>query len=167
MISNQNRYCMALAFLSFCATFSGCSKKETEPQPLVAVQVAKAEARPLNEIITADAVLFPVRQAAITSKISAPIKKLYVQRGDRVHKGRLLATLENADIAASVTENRGGYEQAEAAHATATQAGIPEETRKAELDLQQAKENLDAQTKLLESRKMLFDQGALPRKDLD
>jgi RND family efflux transporter MFP subunit len=75
--------------------------------------------------------------------------------------------LENADIAASVVENRGGLEQAQAAHVTATQGGIPEEMRKAELEVQQAKENLDAQTKLLESRQSLFEQGALPRKDLD
>jgi HlyD family secretion protein len=167
MISNQNRHWITVALLLSCAVFSGCSKKETEPQPVVTVQVAKAETKPLNEIITADAVLFPVRQAAITSKISAPIKKLFVQRGDRVHQGQLLATLENADIAASVVENRGGLEQAQAAHVTATQAGIPEEMRKAELDVQQAKENLDAQAKVLESRQTLFEQGALPRKDLD
>jgi len=129
--------------------------------------VAKVEPKPLTETIDADAVLFPIRQAAITSKISAPISKLFVQSGDRVHEGQLLATLENADIAAAVTENRGGFEQAEAAHVTATQAGIPEETQKAQLDAQQGKENLDAQTKLIESRRMLFEQGALPRKDLD
>jgi multidrug efflux pump subunit AcrA (membrane-fusion protein) len=167
MISNEKRNWFGIILLSICAGVSGCNKGEKEVQPVVAVQVAKAEPKSLTETIIADAVVFPIRQAAITSKVTAPIKKLYVQRGDRVHQGQLLATLENADIAASVTENRGGYEQAEAVHATATQAGIPEETRKAELDLQQAKENLDAQTKLLESRRLLFEQGALPRKDLD
>jgi HlyD family secretion protein len=167
MISKERRYSIGIILLSICAGVSGCNKGEKEVQPEVAVQVAKVEAKPLTETITADAVVFPIRQSAITSKVTAPIKKLYVQRGDRVHEGQLLVALENADIAASVTENRGGYEQAEAVHATATQAGIPEETRKAELDLQQAKETLEAQTKLLESRKLLFQQGALPRKDLD
>lgn len=157
---------MGFALLALTA-ITGCSKTEKEPVPVVTVQVAKVESKSLTEIITADAVLFPIRQAAITSKISSPISKLYVQRGDRVHKGQLLAALENSDLAASVVENRGTFEQAEAVHATVTQAGIPEETQKAELDVQQAKQNLDAQTKLLESRKNLFEQGALPRKDLD
>jgi HlyD family secretion protein len=167
MNSNNSRNWIAFALISLGTVVSGCGKKETEPQPLVEVQVAKVESKPLTETIVADAILFPIRQAAITSKISAPISKLFVQRGDRVHEGQLLATLENADIAAAVTENRGGFEQAQAAHVTATQAGIPEETQKAQLDLQQAKENLDAQTKLIESRKSLFEQGALPRKDMD
>jgi HlyD family secretion protein len=167
MNSNNSRYWIAFALISVGTVISGCSKKETEPQPLVEVQVAKVESRPLTETIDADAVLFPIRQAAITSKISAPISKLFVQRGDRVHEGQLLATLENADIAASVTENRGGFEQAQAVHVTATEAGIPEETQKAQLDVQQGKENLDAQTKLVESRRTLFQQGALPRKDFD
>ena len=39
--------------------------------------------------------------------------------------------------------------------------------QKAQLDVQQSKENLDAQTKVVESRQQLFDQGAMPRKDLD
>src|SRR5258707_15320368 len=158
MNSNNSRFWIAFALISVGTVVSGCSKKETEPQPLVEVQVAKVEPKSLTETIDADAVLFPIRQAAITSKISAPISKLFVQRGDRVHEGQLLATLENADITAAVTENRGGFEQAQAGHVTATEAGIPEETQKAQLDVQQAKENLDAQTKLIESRKSLFEQ---------
>src|SRR5262249_44456357 len=59
------------------------------------------------------------------------------------------------------------FEQAEAGYVTATRASIPEGVQKANLDLQQARQALDAQSKLLESRKALFDQGALPRKDLD
>ncbi|MCU1286081.1 MAG: secretion protein HlyD [Acidobacteriales bacterium] len=167
MISKQKQSVISLGLLSLAVSISGCKKTEAEPQPVVNVQVAKVEAKSLTQTISADAVLFPIRQAAIVSKLAAPIKKLYVQRGDRVHAGQLLATLENADIAASVVENRGGYEQAQAAHVTATEQGIPEETQKAQLDLQQAKENLDAQTKLVESRQSLFEQGALPRKDLD
>jgi HlyD family secretion protein len=146
---------------------AGCNKAETEPEPLVAVQVAKVAAKPLTQRIVADAVLSPVRQAAIVPKVNSPVKNFLVQRGDRVKKGQLLATLENSDIAAALTENRGGYEQAEATFASSTQAGIPEESQKAELEVKQTKENLDAQSKLLESRKSLFEQGAIPRKDLD
>jgi multidrug efflux pump subunit AcrA (membrane-fusion protein) len=146
---------------------AGCRSPEKEVEPIVSVQAVKVEGTTLTENITAEAVLFPVQQAAITPKISSPVSKLYVQRGDRVKQGQLLATLENADITAAVTENHGGLEQAQAAYTTSTRAGIPEELRKAELDRQQTRENLDAQTKLIESRKSLFEQGALPRKDLD
>src|SRR5207248_1363419 len=146
---------------------TGCNKGEKEPEPLVSVQVAEVKPVDLTETVTVDAVLSPIKQAAITPKISAPVKEFHVQRGAKVKQGQLLATLENRDLSASVTENKGGYEQAEATYATSTKAGIPEEMQKAELDVQQAKENLDAQTKVVESRKQLFQEGAMPRKDLD
>ena len=156
-----------LPFTLAAIAISGCNKPEKEPEPLVAVQVAEVKAVDLTESVTVDAVLWPINQAAITPKISAPVKEFHVQRGARVRKGQLLATLENRDLAASVTENKGGFEQAEATFATSTKAGIPEELQKAQLDAQASKENLDAQTKVVESRKQLFQQGAMPRKEVD
>ena len=44
---------------------------------------------------------------------------------------------------------------------------MPEEIQKAEADAQQAQQALDAQEKIFESRQQLFQQGALPRKELD
>ncbi|HZD07984.1 MAG TPA: efflux RND transporter periplasmic adaptor subunit, partial [Candidatus Limnocylindrales bacterium] len=62
---------------------------------------------------------------------------------------------------------KGAYEQAEAAYSTSIGATLPEENAKAELDVQTAQQELDAQQKLYNSRQDLFKQGALPRKDLD
>jgi RND family efflux transporter MFP subunit len=168
MIKKKNVFTVISLGVFLASSFiAGCSKAEKEVQPLVTVQIAKVESKALTESVVADAVLFPAQQAAITPKIAAPLSKIFVQRGDKVKEGQLLAVLENADIAASVTENRGGFEQAQASYNTSTKAGIPEELQKAQLDRQQARENLAAQTKLVESRKALFEQGALPRKDLD
>lgn len=151
------------AFLTAC--HRGDEDKEVKPE--VPVQMATVSTHDLSEHFTADAVLWPQQEAAITPKVVAPVAKWHVQRGSRVKKGELLATLENKDLAASVEENRGALEQAQAGYATSTKASIPEETTKAETDLAQAKQNLDANTKLVESRRKLFSEGALARKDLD
>jgi HlyD family secretion protein len=108
-----------------------------------------------------------VRQAIITPKISSTIKSFLVQRGSRVHQGQLLAVLENADLSAAAEQSKGEFEQAEAGHATAIGASIPEQTQKAELDAAAAKAAFAAQQKVYDSRKDLFEQGALPRRDLD
>jgi multidrug efflux pump subunit AcrA (membrane-fusion protein) len=133
----------------------------------VSVQAATAEKTELKETITAQAVLFPLQQAAITPKISAPVHKFYVNRGSRVHKDQLLAQLENRDLTASSEENKGNLEQAQAAYETTTGASLPEEMQKAQLDVEAAKKLLDAQQKVYTSRQELFQQGALPRKELD
>ena len=85
------------------------SKEETAPTPVVAVQMAKAERKTIRHIVTAEAILFARNQAAITPKIAAPVRKFYVNRGSRVHAGELLAMLENRDLAAAVTENKGAW----------------------------------------------------------
>jgi len=87
--------------------------------------------------------------------------------GQKVRQGQLLATLENRDLSAAAMDNQGAYEQAQAAYTTNVGATLPEETQKAELDVQTAQQELDAQQKLYSSREDLYKQGALPRKELD
>lgn len=146
---------------------SSCSKEQPEPQPLVTVQVATVKKQTLQQIVSAEAVLYPKNAAAITPKVVAPVSKFYVNLGSRVHKGELLAVLENRDISAAVTENKGALQQAQAQYETTTKASLPEDLKKAELDAKATREALDAQQKVYDSRKKLFEEGALPRKELD
>ncbi len=153
--------------LLLATLFTACGNKEQQPQPLVTVQAAPVERGTIRQIVTAQAVLFPSDQAAITPKVVAPVKKFYVNRGSRVHRGELLAVLENRDLAAAEVENKGVYEQAQAAYGLETKAALPEEWQKAELDLKTARDAYDAAQKAYDSRRVLFEQGALPRKELD
>lgn len=149
------------------ACIAGCSKKEQEVTPEVSVQVTPAKTGQISQIVTAEAVVFPLQQAVVAPKISSTIKSFQVQRGARVLKGQLLAVLENADLSAAAVQSKGEYEQAEASYVSSTAAGVPEQIQKAELDAASAKSALDAQQKVYDSRKELFDQGALPRRELD
>lgn len=146
---------------------AGCSHEPAEKPPVVTVQTALVAKKPIQETVSADAVLYPLHEAAITPKVTAPVRKFYVQRGDKVHIGELLAVLENRDLAAAAQESEGAYQQAQAAYESTTGAAVPEEMQKAQLDVQTAKQALDAEQKLLASRENLYKQGALPRKDLD
>ena len=134
---------------------------------MVVVQIATVKQGSIEKVISSEAVLFPLQQAALTPKVSAPVKRFLVNRGDRVKAGQLLGVLENRDLAASEVENKGALEQAEAAYATTTTASLPEEMHKAELDVGSARQALDAEQKQYDSRENLYRQGALPRKDLD
>src|SRR6202007_2887138 len=116
-----------------------------DKEPTVSVQVAPVEQTKIQHTIQTEAVLFPRQQAAIIPKISAPVQKFLVKRGSPVHEGQLLAVLENRDLAAAAQDTRGAYDQAQATYATTTGANLPEEVQKAEADLQQAKQALDAE----------------------
>ena len=144
----------------------GCKKEET-PAVEVTVQAEHPEQGSMSEHISVDAILAPLAQAAIEPKITAPVRHFYVQRGDKVKEGELLVTLENTDLTAAALDNTGAYMAAEAAYATATKAQVPEDTQKAELDFAQAKANLELNQSIVNSRKQLFAEGAIPGRDLD
>jgi len=144
-----------------------CSSEKQDSEPTVTVQVSPVEKETIQRTITTQAILFPKQQAAIVPKITAPVQKFLVKRGSPVREGQLLAVLENRDLSAAAQDTKGAYEQAQASYETTTAASLPEEIQKAEADTQQAQQALNAQEKVFESRQLLFDQGALPRKELD
>jgi HlyD family secretion protein len=159
---------LCFALLTTCGlVLIGCGGTEKEPEPVVAVQVAAAARGPIAQTVSAEAVIYPLEQAVITPKITSTIQKFYVQRGSRVKQGQLLAELENADLASAAEQSKGEFEQAEAGYVTTTEAGLPEQIQKAELDAAAAQAAYDAQKKVYDARKGLFDQGAVPRRDLD
>lgn len=147
--------------------FSGCGKAEKEQEPVVSVQVTPAQRGPISQVITSEAVVFPLEQATVAPKITSTVKKFYVQRGTRVKKGQLLVVLENADLAAAAEASKGDFEQADAAYNTTIGASLPQQIQKAQLDAQTAQSSFEAQRKVFDSRKELFQQGAIARRELD
>ena len=139
---------------------SGCKPAApAEDAPTVTVQVGAAENEPIQLKVIADAVLYPRDQAAIVPKIVAPVKKFYVDRGSRVKAAQLLAELENQDLAGVQLKSQGGYQQA--------QATYDMQAQKVQQDIRLAKQTLDAQQKLYDSRQALYKEGAVSAKDVE
>jgi multidrug efflux pump subunit AcrA (membrane-fusion protein) len=156
------------------ALLVGCGKakeKEAEggegqeaPTP-VTVEAALRGA--IDHVVTADAVLYPMNQANVTPKISAPVKRVLVNRGDHVRVGQLLAELETGDLAAGAEESKHQFEQAQAAYQTMTGATALEDKGKAQSDVQATQQGLDAAKKLYDNRVALQREGALAQKLVD
>ncbi|HXY03538.1 MAG TPA: efflux RND transporter periplasmic adaptor subunit [Terriglobales bacterium] len=162
--SRQVLIALAISVVGVCP---GCSKESGEKEPNVPVRVVAAESKSIEQTVSAEAVLFPLAQSAIVPKISAPVKTFYVNRGSAVREGQLLALLENKDLTAAAADTKGSYDQAQATYEISTASDLPQEIQKSELDVQAAKKLLEAQQKVYDSRQELFQQGALPRKELD
>ncbi len=147
----------------------GCSKTEEESatKSVALVQVAPVTKEAIHRIVTADGVLYPVDQASVTPKISAPVEKFLVNRGDHVTQGQLLAVLENRDLAGAAAESKGQVDQAEAGYRLTTGASLPEEVVKSRGEVQAAQQAMDAAQKLVESRQKLLAEGAIARKLVD
>jgi len=149
-----------IAAMAATLLFMACSSKEApEAAPTVTVQVATAQSGPIQQIVTSDATIFPKDEAAIVPQINAPIKKLYVERGSRVHAGERLAEFDDQALQGAYAENQGGYQQAQAAYQAASQS--------AQQQVNLAKQQLTAAQKLYDDRQSLLKQGAVSQKDVE
>ena len=165
-----SRAFVPLCLCVFVMSFVRCSPKKEEPEAtehVVTVDVAPVLTSPISLKVTAEALLYPLQQAAIVPKISGPVKKFYVDRGSRVREGQLLAELENRDLASTAAESHAAFEQAEANYQTVARGTAAEELQKAELDVRSTKDSMDAQQKLFDNRQTLYREGAISQKDVN
>lgn len=158
-----------LTLLLFCVALLPACKKanNTDAAAVVTVQAEHPEIGEISERVTASATLSPVAQAAISPKITAPVRTFYVQRGSKVKAGQLLAVLENRDLSAQALDNKGQYAAAQASFDMQTKAQVPEDYHKAELDVAQARAQLELQKQIVAARQKLFAEGAIPGRDYD
>jgi multidrug efflux pump subunit AcrA (membrane-fusion protein) len=84
-----------------------------------------------------------------------------------VRAGQVIAELENRDLIAAEAAAKGQVQQAQANLAALQNAQIPESQVKARTDVQSAQEQFDAAKKVFDSRRKLFEEGALARKSVD
>ncbi|AFL88513.1 RND family efflux transporter, MFP subunit [Terriglobus roseus DSM 18391] len=158
---------VALLSLALIATTACKSKDQEAEAPVVTVQAAHPTTGSISEEIAADAILAPLSQAAIAPRISAPILHEYVERGQRVKQGQLLVALDDRDLRGAAADSRGSVTTANAALTTAVNASIPEDVKKAEVDVMQAKAARDVAKRTADERRKLFQEGALSGRDAD
>ncbi len=164
-----NRNCawllVPLALTVSCGKPKEAEKEKAEAPVNVLVETANKGA--IDYMVIADAVLYPVNQANVVSKITAPVKRVLVNRGDHVRAGQVLLELESADLSAGARETQHQYEQAQAAYTTVKGATAPEDQSKALSDVQVAEQTVAAAQKLYDNRVALQKEGALAQKLVD
>ena len=111
-------------FVSSCSPSSASSPKEPTDAPTVAV--AKVENKDLSSTLVIASEFLPHQEIDIHAKVAGYVKNIYVDVGDRVDAGKLLATLE-------IPELQNEVQQAEASVRLSQ-----EEIRRAEADNERA-----------------------------
>lgn len=130
---------------------AGCHRgtaEEEAAQPVVSVQVAKAEIAPIAQPIDVVGAVTARQEAAVSPKISGQIASMALLKNQFVHAGDVLARIEARDLAAQRAE-------AAAAVTTANDAIVP-----AEATLENARRTYDR-------RKGLYEKGGISKKDLE
>jgi HlyD family secretion protein len=77
-------------------------------------KLGKVERGDLAQSVVATGKIEPITKVEVKSKASGIIKKLYVDAGDKVKKGQLLAQLDKDEIEAEVQQAKAGLQASEA-----------------------------------------------------
>src|SRR5258707_844005 len=137
------RFAAIPAIIAGALLSGGCGRTAETAAPADAptpVQVSVARRGPIDHVVTADAVIYPINQSNVTPKISAPVKRVLVNRGDHVRANQVVAELESGDLAAAANESKSQYEQSQAAFQTTTGATVPDGKTKPPADPQPARQ---------------------------
>ena len=151
----------------------GCSKpKPAAPQaPFVATTVANGGTIAPSEQLPG--MIAPFQNVAIQSTLSEPADIVYVQEGDRVHKGQVIARLDTADLEAQLQSDLAtAHSNAAATTHAVYQGGLTisqgvDQLHAAQAAVQQAQRTLSYDTLTLQRDQQLYSQGYLPQQTVD
>ncbi|MGH7714592.1 MAG: biotin/lipoyl-binding protein, partial [Vulcanimicrobiaceae bacterium] len=103
----NGRLSRATSPLILAAVFvlAGCSHsaKQTAPTPFVATTVATNGVINPNELLPG--LIAPYQNVAIQSTLTEPADEVYVNEGDHVRKGQVIALLDTADLRAQLASD--------------------------------------------------------------
>jgi HlyD family secretion protein len=122
-------------------------------------KLAKVEKGDLAKSVVATGKVTPITKVEVKSKASGIVKKLYVEYGDTVKQGQLLAQLDKVEIEAQVEQSKAALQAAQAALSSsqadferakvdAEGPDVPLLKREYDRNLQMAQEGVVSQTAL-------------------
>ncbi len=157
-----------------CSSGSASGAAEPSPTPTMpSVRTIGAVEGTIHPALTIPGTIAPNQVAALSNAISEPALQVYVQEGDRVRTGQVLAQLDVDDLQANLQ----AAEQTARADAARTQqtrysatlsyAQAPAQDQQAKAQLAQAQLTLREATLNLRRDAQLVAQGYLPQQNYD
>jgi HlyD family secretion protein len=140
----------------------------------VAALTVPVESTALTVRITASGRVEPVQTVNLSPKTAGILEELYVEQGDQVTQGQLIARMESADIEAQIRQREAAIAELRAQLADVRQGADTEAIAQAEAAVQAAEAQVrDAEARLdlanaqLARNRQLATQGAISQNELD
>jgi HlyD family secretion protein len=138
--------------------------------PIAEVDVAPVSAvipQPRSDTLAVRGFIVPHHRINVNSKVTGRVAWIDVEKGDRVDQGQELVRLEDDEFRAQVQEAEGALANAQAYLQQLTAGPRPEEVRRAEHAVEQARISMLNDEIALDRTRKLVTEGVLPREALD
>ncbi|NEQ25753.1 MAG: HlyD family efflux transporter periplasmic adaptor subunit, partial [Microcoleus sp. SIO2G3] len=164
---------LAIGLIGTAATSAIVIRNRNAPPDVSAITQA-VQSQPLTVRITASGEVKPLQTVNLSPKNAGVLAQLYVQQGDRVQQGQIIARMENADIVAELQQSRARVAQAQARLAQVRSGNRPEEISRgqatvaqAEARVREAQARVDLAEDRVERNRSLAESGAISQDDLN
>ena len=113
----KNKFIIAIIALSFLVVSCGSDHKTptTESMDPIAVKVSNLQTDNDNPFVTASGKIEAINSANLSTRMMGYVNKIYVKVGDKVRKGQLLISINNADLQAKRAQVNANITKATAA----------------------------------------------------
>lgn len=156
------------AYLGWRYFFGPSDSDEPAPaKPVVRVQTAKAEFKPISRDFTAVGTITSARQAVVSANSAGQVTGLGILRNAFVRQGQLLATIDTRDLRAREKEAEAMLNEATLNAESLKSSSIPQASIQADKDLRDARASVDNARNLFQRRKDLYEKGGISLKDLE
>src|ERR1051325_6639150 len=103
-----------LLFIPGCSTSNSAgtqaAQAATAPAP-VAIDAAKVETRELQRSVDAVGTLDPNEEVTVSNQVEGTVEKIFVDLGDAVHAGQVLAELDTRELELNVHQQEAALQQ--------------------------------------------------------
>lgn len=160
----MNRHIVFVACLMAAAIslFSGCNKQVAEAHRI------SDNGKPPETLVAAPGLVEPLsEEVKVGAELNGKIQTVFVEEGERVQRGQVIASLESAEYRAALASAEAGLKQKTAELQRLLSGARGEEREIAKLQLEEAEAVLrNAQTDL-ERRRQLYKDGDISAEDVD
>jgi HlyD family secretion protein len=164
-----------LVFASVAGGAIALFRLRQSPQKLdISAITIPVEAQTLTLEISASGVIQPIQSVNLSPKTAGRLEALYVEQGDQVVQGQLIAKMESAELEAQMIQAQGRLAQAEAGLAELKAGTRTEEIAQAkatvtlrQAQIVEARSRLTLASERAERNQALAREGAIARDQLD
>ena len=155
----------AAALVALALTACGGQKQQRGPMALD-VDVSQARRQEIATYLTLDGQIAPMQDSTLSFQQSGPVSAVYVNQGDRVSSGELLAKIDDSTLRAQLAQVEAQIAQS-AAQAQSSELNVPITQANTSQAVQSAKAALANAQLVYNQDSTLFRQGYVSQQQLE
>jgi HlyD family secretion protein len=158
---------LIIILIALAILVPGIVSRRKNAQPNMQPRTVPVQTQSLKVSFEANGTIEPITSVNISPKNAGRLTALYVEQGDRVKAGQLLAKMDSANLTAELAQAQAELAQAQAEYTKVLNGNRQEAIARAKSQVLSAQAQVDLNAKKLEKNRWLAQQGAIAQLTLD